>query len=37
LRRAAATRIRRRADLDAAWAVLGHSDLKTSEIYAEKD
>jgi integrase len=37
LRHAAATRIRRAFDLEAARAVLGHSDLKTSEIYAERD
>jgi integrase len=37
LRHAAATKIRATHDLDAARAVLGHSDLKTSEIYAERD
>jgi integrase len=37
LRHAAATRIRQTYDLDAARAVLGHSDLKTSEVYAERD
>jgi len=37
LRHSAATRIRRLTDLDSARAVLGHSDLKTSEIYAERD
>jgi integrase len=37
LRHSAATRIRKHSDLDAARAVLGHSDLKTSEIYAERD
>ncbi|MFO0953994.1 MAG: tyrosine-type recombinase/integrase [Isosphaeraceae bacterium] len=37
LRHSAATRIRRHADLDGARAVLGHSDLRTAEIYAERD
>jgi integrase len=37
LRHSAATRIRCHTDLDAARSVLGHSDLKTSEIYAERD
>jgi integrase len=37
LRHAAATGIRHAFDLDAARAVLGHSDLKTSEVYAERD
>jgi integrase len=37
LRHSAATRIRKHSDLDAARAVLGHSDSKTSEIYAERD
>jgi len=37
LRHSSASRIRRSYDLDAARAVLGHSDLKTSEIYAERD
>ena len=37
LRHTAATRIRKHSDLDSARAVLGHSDLKTTEIYAEFD
>ena len=37
LRHAAATRVRQEFGLDAARTVLGHSDLKTSEIYAERD
>jgi integrase len=37
LRHNAATEIRRRFDLDAARTVLGHSDLKTSEVYALRD
>jgi integrase len=37
LRHSAAIWIRRHTDLDAARTVLGHSDLKTSEIYAQRD
>lgn len=37
LRHSAATRIRREFGLDASRTVLGHADLKTSEIYAERD
>jgi integrase len=37
LRHVAGTRVRKYTDLDTARAVLGHSDLKTSEIYAERD
>jgi integrase len=37
LRHASATRIRQSFDLEAARAVLGHSDMKTSEIYAQRD
>jgi integrase len=37
LRHACATRVRRSFGLDASRAVLGHSDLNTSEIYAERD
>jgi integrase len=37
IRHAVATKIRATHDLDAARAVLGHSDSKTSEIYAERD
>jgi hypothetical protein len=32
-----ATRLRREFSLETAGAVLGHSDLATSQIYAEKD
>jgi integrase len=37
LRHARATLIRRRFGIEAAQAVLGHSELSTSEIYAEKN
>lgn len=37
IRHTLATRIRHAFDLESARAVLGHSDLKTSEIYAERD
>jgi integrase len=37
IRHATATRVRRDYGLDAARAVLGHSDINTSEIYAERD
>jgi integrase len=37
LRHNAATRLRRDYGLDAARIVLGHADVKTSEIYAERD
>jgi hypothetical protein len=37
LRHAAATRIRQRFGIEVVKAVLGHSDLATSEIYAERD
>jgi integrase len=37
VRHAAATDIRRQLGIEAAQVVLGHSSLKTSEIYAEKD
>ena len=37
LRHNAATEIRRRFGLEASQAVLGHSELATSQIYAEVD
>lgn len=37
LRHSAATEIRRRFGAEAAQVVLGHSDLATTEIYAERD
>ena len=37
LRHSAATEIRRQFDLEAAQSILGHSTMKTSEIYAEKN
>ena len=37
LRHSLATRLRREFGLEATGAVLGHSDLTTSQIYAEKD
>ena len=37
LRHSAATRIRQRFGIEAARTVLGHSDIDTSEIYAERD
>ncbi len=37
LRHLAATKIRRESDIDTAKAVLGHSNLATTEIYAEAD
>ena len=37
LRHAAATEIRRRFGVESARTVLGHSDIATSEIYAERD
>lgn len=37
LRHLAATEIRRQFDLDAAKTILGHSQVGTTEIYAEKD
>ena len=37
LRHSLATRLRREFGLEATGAVLGHSDLATSQIYAEKD
>ncbi|MFK7821623.1 MAG: tyrosine-type recombinase/integrase [Planctomycetaceae bacterium] len=37
LRHTAGTRIREVANLDAAQVVLGHSDRRTTEIYAEAD
>ncbi len=37
LRHAAATEIRREFGLDAAGAVLGHADVTTTQIYAERE
>lgn len=37
LRHNAATRIRKESRVDIAKTILGHSDLKTTEIYAERD
>lgn len=37
LRHTAATAIRQRYDAEASQVVLGHADLKTTEIYAERD
>jgi integrase len=37
LRYTAATEIRRRFGLESARTILGHSDIATSEIYAERD
>lgn len=37
LRHAAATKIRAAEDLEAAMAVLGHSDPRITEVYAERD
>ena len=37
LRHAAATRIRRETSLEVARIVLGHSDVATTQIYAERD
>jgi integrase len=37
LRHAAATEIRRRFGIEAAQSVLGHSSLKMTELYAEKN
>ncbi len=37
IRHSLATRLRREFNLETAGAVLGHSDLSTSQIYAEKD
>jgi site-specific recombinase XerD len=37
IRHAAATRIRRQFGLEAAQVILGHSNMNTTEIYAEKN
>jgi integrase len=37
LRHTAATEIRRRFGLEAVQVILGHSEAKVSEIYAERD
>ena len=37
LRHTAATEIRRRFGVESARTILGHSDIATSEIYAERD
>jgi integrase len=37
LRHAAATRIRRECGLEASRVILGHSNLATTEVYAERD
>jgi integrase len=37
LRHSAGTLLRRKLDADASRCVLGHSDLRTTEIYAERD
>jgi site-specific recombinase XerC len=37
LRHAAATAIRRKFGLEAAQVILGHSELSTTQVYAERD